>query len=278
MARQIVLHQMTAPDLDPVALIRLAGEEGCPLVSLFGFDGASVLPARNAGLGYPAAVTPETKRTVQQALADNGVKIDGIEFFPITAQVDFELYRPALAQARELGAARVVCHLFIEDDALVIDRLGAFCELAAAEGLKVSTEFCPMTPGNPTLARATWLADALGRDNFGIGLDMLHLVRSGGTVAQVAALEPRHFGAVQICDAKGRHAADDYFAEVHNREVPGEGDLPIREMLDAVPAMLPIEVEVPAAHRLAMGVGSAAHVRDALAAARALVATLQPVR
>ena len=278
MARQIVLHQMTAPDLDPVALIRLAGTELCPAVSLFGFDGASVLPARNAGLGYPAAVTAANKSAVQQALADSGVAIDGVEFFPITAKVDFELYRPALAQARELEAKRVVCHLFIEDNALVVDRLGAFCELAAAEGLDVSTEFCPMTPGNPSLARATWLVDTLGRDNFGIGLDMLHLVRSGGTVAQVAALDPRHFGAVQICDAKGRHAADDYFAEVHNREVPGEGDLPIRQVLDAVPAALPIEVEVPAAHRRAAGVTSAEHVRDVLAAARALAASLQPVR
>lgn len=274
MDRPLVLHQMTAPDVTPAELIRLASANGCDAVSLFGFDGASVLPPRNAGLGYPAAVT----RDILPVLAGNGVVIDGIEFFPITDDVDFEVYRPALALASALGAARVVCHIFIEDDAMVVDRLGRFCDLAAAEGLRVSTEFCPMTPGNPSLARALWLAGQVARDNFGIGLDVLHLVRSGGTPADVAALDPRHIGAVQICDAKGAHASSDYFAEVHNREVPGEGDLPIRAFLMAVPAALPIEVEVPAARRRASGVSAAEHVRDAVAGARAIAGSLQPVR
>jgi sugar phosphate isomerase/epimerase len=274
MGRQIVLHQFNAPDASLVELIGMASANGCDRVSIFGFDGATVLPPRNASLAYPQAVTPGNRREVMQAMADHGVSLDGIEFFPITADVDFEVYRPALAQAREMGASRAVSHIFIEDDAQVIDRLGKFCELAGAEGLKVSTEFCPMTPGNPSLARAMWLVDQIGADNFGIGLDVLHLIRSGGSPADVAALDPRTIAAVQICDARGTHASTDYMADVHNREVPGHGDLPIREFLKAVPASFPIEVEVPAAHRRAAGVTAAEHVRDVLAGARAIVETL----
>ena len=278
MDRQIILHQLNAPDASLVELIGMAGSNGCSTVSIFGFNGATVLPARNASLSYPEAVTREIKQDVLHALADNGVAIDGIEFFPLTAEVDLDVYKPALAQGRELGARRAVTHIFIEDDALVVDRLGQFCELAEAEGLKVSSEFCPMTAGNPSLGRARWLVDQVGRDSFGIGVDVLHLIRSGGTAEDVARLEPRYFGITQICDAKGRHVSSDYFGEVHNRDVPGQGDLPLREFLNAVPAAFPIEIEVPAGHRRAAGVSAAGHVRDVLAGARAIVATLAPVR
>src|SRR5262245_11106588 len=129
MARQIILHQLNAPDASLVELIGLARANGCGTVTIFGFNGATVLPARNASLSYPQAVTPEIKREVMQAMSDHGVSIDGIEFFPLTAEVDFEVYKPALAQGRELGARRAVTHIFIEDDTLVVDRLGQFCEL-----------------------------------------------------------------------------------------------------------------------------------------------------
>jgi sugar phosphate isomerase/epimerase len=278
MARQIILHQMNVPDSGLVELIGLAGTNDCRMVSIFGFNGATVLPARNASLPYPEAVTPESKAQVLNALAENGVAIDGIEFFPLTADVDLEIYKPALAHGRELGAIRAVAHIFIEDDALAVDRLGRFCELAEAEGLKISSEFCPMTAGNPSLARAKWLVDQVGRESFGIGVDLLHLIRSGGTVEDVAALDPRHFGIVQICDAKGTHVSSDYLQEVHNRVVPGQGDLPIRDFLNAVPAALPIEVEVPSARRRSAGVSAAEHVREVIAGARAVFETLAPVR
>ncbi len=221
-SRQIILHQFNAPDASLVELIGMARANACDTVTIFGFNGASVLPARNASLSYPQSVTPEIRSEVMAALADNAVAIDGIEFFPLTANVDLEVYKPPLAQARELGARRIVTHIFIEDDALVVDRLGRLCELAEAEGLKVSSEFCPMTPGNPSLQRAKWLVDQVGRESFGIGVDVLHLIRSGGSVADVAALDPRYFGSTQICEAIGAQPSNDYMAEVHRSRGAGQ--------------------------------------------------------
>jgi sugar phosphate isomerase/epimerase len=107
---------------------------------------------------------------------------------------------------------------------------------------------------------------------------MLHVVRSGATAADIAALEPRYFGVVQICDARGVHASSDYIKDVHNREAPGQGDLPLHDLLSAVPRALPIEAEVPAAHRRAAGVTAAEHVRDVLAGAREVIRGLAPIR
>jgi sugar phosphate isomerase/epimerase len=278
MTRRIILHQLNAVGISPAAFIRLAADNDCRHVTVFAYDGSDVLPRSNSGLTYPTPMTESNKQEVRQALAETGVTLDGIEFFPLTADVDFELYKPALARGAELGAKRAVTHIFIDDDARVLDRLSAFCELAEQEGLRVSSEFCPLTRGNPSLARAKWLVDQLGRDSFGIGVDVLHVIRSGATATDIAQLAPRYFGITQICDARGTHVSSTYIQDVHNREVPGQGDLPLHDLLSAIPAAFPIEVEVPAAHRRARGVTAAEHVRDVLTGARTIIEGLTPSR
>jgi len=278
MARPIILHQLNAVGLAPAEFIRIAAENDCHHVTVFAYDGGHVLPRSNTGLTYPTPVTAESKADVRAALEDGGVAIDGIEFFPLTAEVDFEVYKPALALGAELGASRAVTHIFIENDALVVDRLGTFCEIAEGLGMRVSSEFCPLTPGNPSLRRAKWLVDQVGKPSFGIGVDVLHVVRSGATAGDIAQLEPRYFGITQICDARGTHASSDYIKDVHNREVPGLGDLPLHALLSEVPAALPIEIEVPAAHRRAAGVTATEHIRDVLSGARSIIGALTPLR
>jgi sugar phosphate isomerase/epimerase len=278
MSRTIMLHQLNATGVAPDEFVRIAAAAGCRRVTMFTYDGSDILPRSNTGLSYPVPITPETKEEVGRALDETGVALDGVEFFPLVAGVDFEIYRPAMELGRELGAGRAVSHIFIEDDALVVERLGELAELANSIGLRLTCEFCPLTTGNPSLERAKWLVDQIGSDRFGIGVDVLHLIRSGGTPADVAALDERYFGVVQICDAIGAHPSSDYIKDVHNREVPGTGDLPIRDFLNAIPAAMPIEAEVPAAHRRAAGISAAQHCREVFEAASAIAATLDPVR
>jgi len=278
MSRSIMLHQLNATGVAPDEFVRIAADAGCRRVTMFAYDGSDMLPRSNSGLSYPVPITAETKEAVRRALDETGVALDGVEFFPLVADVDFARYRPAMELGRELGAGRAVSHIFIEDDALVVERLGELAELATSIGLRLTSEFCLLTAGNPSLERAKWLVDQIGSDRFGIGVDVLHLIRSGGTPADVAALDERYFGVVQICDAIGAHPSNDYIKDVHNREVPGSADLPIREFLNAVPAALPIEAEVPAAHRRAAGISAAQHCREVFEAASAFAATLEPVR
>ena len=277
-ARPIVVHQLNATGVSPAEFIRIVAGTGCKLVTLFTFDGGGQVPRTNTGLSYPQPVTQENKAETLAALAETGVAVDGIEFFPLTEEVDLDIYVPALAMGRELGAKRASSHLFIRDDALVVDRLGKLCDLAKREGLTLSSEFCPMTAGNPSLDRSIWLVDQLGRSDFGMGVDTLHFVRSGASMETLAKLDPRYFGIAQICDALGTHVSGDYIADVHNREVPGSGDLPLREILNAVPAAMQIEIEVPAAHRRAAGVTAAEHVRDVVEGTRAIIKALTPSR
>ena len=277
-ARPIVVHQLNATGVSPAEFIRMVAATGCNLVTLFTFDGGGVVPRSNTGLSYPQPVTLDNKAETLAALAETGVSVDGIEFFPLTEDVDLDIYIPALEMGRVLGAKRASSHNFIRDDVLVVDKLGRLCDLAESVGLKLTSEFCPMTAGNPTLERSIWLVDQIGRSSFGMGVDALHFVRSGASIETLANLDPRYIGIAQICDAIGTHTAEDYIGDVHNREVPGTGDMPLREIFNAVPRAINIEIEAPAAHRRKAGVSAAQHVSDVVEGTRAIVGALTPAR
>jgi sugar phosphate isomerase/epimerase len=101
--------------------------------------------------------------------------------------------------------------------------------------------------------------------------DILHLTRSGGTPDDMLDYPARLFPYVQICGAHGAGAAPDAATAraeaVNARLMPGEGDLPVREFTECIPAGAIISVESPLA-----GLGNpadpAAHAADLLASAR----------
>src|SRR5690606_16862120 len=144
---------------------------------------------------------------------------------------------------------RAVTLVFDRDRGRAIDRLGAFCELARREGLAPALEFTPLTGGCDDLDSAVAFVDAIGREALGLGVDVLHLVRSGGGAEALRALAPDCFRYAQLCDGHGLHVSTDYFGEAHQREIPGRGDFPLAEIVAALPAGITLEVEVPSDRR-----------------------------
>ena len=165
-------------------------------------------------------------------------------------------------------------HIFEADPARAADILGRFCQIAAEEDLRVSIEFCQMTPGCKTIHAARALVEAVGAANLGFGICPMHLVRSGGTAADIAALDPGLLYYGQLNDGHGLHVAEAYFEEVHDRQLPGEGDFPLRDILRALPGTVPIEVKCPSDNRRKAGVSAIEYARDAHKRARALLASL----
>ena len=90
-------------------------------------------------------------------------------------------------------------------------------------------------------------ARKVAQPNAGILVDALHLIRSGGRPADVAALKPGTVSYVHLCDALAREIAPADFAEEArtNRLYPGEGGLPLGELLQALPADTPLSLEAP---------------------------------
>ena len=81
-------------------------------------------------------------------------------------------------------------------------------------------------------------------------VDALHFSRSGGLPAHIGQVDPSLFRYVQICDASadmpGPTDASALIREARTgRLLPGDGVLPLRELVDALPAGVPLASEAP---------------------------------
>ena len=277
MERPLGLHHLTAKEIDPFAFAEVAAASGYDQVTLF-TNAPHVPQAGREGMFLFPTVTPEMASEMRNRLDGEGLRVVGAEFFLITPDADLLSYVPGLAVGRELGAHHAVTHVFETDRARAVDRLGTFCDLAAAQDLKVGIEFCSLTPGCTSIQQASWFVDQVGRSNLGFGICPLHLTRSGGTAADIAALDAHYFLYGQINDGHGLHASSDYFTEVHDRELPGDGDFPLHDILGTLPAETPIEVKIPADRRRETGISALDFAREAGSRSRALVDGLAPSR
>jgi NAD(P)-dependent dehydrogenase (short-subunit alcohol dehydrogenase family) len=131
---------------------------------------------------------------------------------------------------------------------------------------------------SPIVEEAAWFASQVGRGNLGLNICPLHLIRSGGTAAKVAALEPRYICNGQINDGHGLHGSASYFNEVHARELPGAGEFPLADILYALPPDTPVEVKIPSERRRQSGVSALDFAKDAATRSRSLLDTVASCR
>ena len=121
------------------------------------------------------------------------------------------------------------------------------CDLAAQFSLTCSLEFAVIRP-LATLPQTVRLITEATREAV-VCIDPLHLARSGGTPAEVKALDPKYFPYAQISDGVLAPGEPDpaLFGKLGlgQRAMPGEGQLPLRELLAALPRYVPLSVELP---------------------------------
>jgi len=145
--------------------------------------------------------------------------------------------------------ARSLCVVGWDPDrSRLMEHFIAACEAAARYRLAVHLEFMAYSAIRTVREARDFLAQA-SQPNARLIIDALHLDRSGGTPEDVAALEPTVIASVQLCDAPGarppRTALRD--ESVNARLLPGEGDLPLFALMDALPEDVVIELEAPGA-------------------------------
>lgn len=156
----------------------------------------------------------------------------------------------------ELGIAMNARNLLVvssePDEHATADTFAKICEHAAPAGVPVSLEFGRFTKV-PDIAAALRIIDQVNRPNARLLIDPLHLFRSRGTIAEVAAVPRELFAYAQFCDAApGGPDPDDFSAirgeALDGRMLPGDGVLPLGALLDAMPADLPLSVELRSRH------------------------------
>ena len=234
------LAQLGFLDVEPPTLIDVAARAGFAAISV---RTRAVVPG---GPEHPLATGSRMSRETLARIRATGVGILQVELVQLVADTDIASCRPMLEGAAALGAERVVATGDDADDHVVADRLARLCDLAAEYRMIVDLEFMPFRH-LATLAQALRVVALAARDNACVMIDALHLFRSGGTVADVAAVPGQGLGVCQLCDAPLAAPAPDRLA-VEAREqrlLPGSGELPLRSLLEALPEGSPLVAEVP---------------------------------
>jgi sugar phosphate isomerase/epimerase len=218
----------TVLDADPAELVLAAADAG--------FDACGLRVD-------PATISTDELDAVAKAVDRTGLRLLDLEVIrmrsgPVTS------YRPLLDTAAQLGAQWVLTVTEIADERERIDRLGELTALATRAGVGMSLEFMAFTALR-TLADAVAAVTAVPECR--ILVDALHLARTGGTAADVAAAA-HLLSYVQLCDAPSmppRGGLPALSAEArHDRLLPGAGELDLAGLVRAVPAGLPLSVEV----------------------------------
>ncbi|MEQ6898008.1 TIM barrel protein [Microbacterium sp. KR10-403] len=242
MTRQLGIAHLTLLPLTPPEVVDVAAAVGLDFV---GLRVHRVTPDEEIADMHPHS--PALHETLSR-LRDSEVTVRDIEFLPITARTTPDDWRGALESGALLSASVFTVAGADPDRSRLIDTLGRLCEEAAGFGIRPALEAISYQ-SVATVAEAAAIARAAGA---ALMLDPLHIQRSGSSIDDVAALEADLVPVVQLCDAPAELGADDddarrYEARRH-RLLVGEGELPLAELLAAVPADVPVSLEVPNEH------------------------------
>jgi len=244
------LSYYTVPELDPPATVDVAAACGCDHIGLrllAGQPGGDLLPIMtDAAMRRATRLTPATS---------------------------VPAFRPFFEVAAELGARHALATADDADRDRLADHLAQLCDLAAEYDMTVQLEFVPWL-AVADIKDAGDMVRRAERPNLGIALDALHFDRSHGRLQDIAALPPARFAYMHLCDAPAEWAPDKealLHTAVKERLFPGEGGIDLVGLLRALPADIPLALEIPT-ERLARELPARERVARAVAATKRVVA------
>ena len=214
------IEYLSVLGLPPVEFVELAAALGCRHISI-GFT-----PGVPSPLGHPPYNLKEDVKLRGEMIAamrDLGVSISLFEGMSVQPGRDIRDRAPDLEILQELGVTRVNIISFDSDLPRTLDQYAVGAEMAASAGMETVSEFVPgfVVPDLPTALAAV---RHVGRPDFRLLVDVMHLARSGGTAADLAALDPDLIGYVHLSDVPLIPTIPDYLEEATcERRAPGAG-------------------------------------------------------
>lgn len=212
----------------------------------------SVVAAAAAGFGAlglrwrhprPERSLPALRRRIEDA----GLVLLDVEVVRLRPEVPVHLHRPLADVAGALGARFLLAVSEHPDPARTADELATVADWCAPYGVAVALEFMRFT-AVPTFRSGVEILRGLTPD-LRIVVDALHLCRGGERPTDLVGPDAGRIGYLQLCDAPLAPPAPADPAGLaqearHDRFFPGEGELPLAELLAALPDELPCAVEV----------------------------------
>ena len=246
------MDHLTMLDVSPPDLVSAAAEAG------FDFVGLRVHPAAPGEEPWPmGAGSPMLEETLRR-LEDTDVRVLDVEVFRLLPDTRVSDWEPAFEAGARLGARYATVNCMDPEVERARERFAEMAAAARSYGLQALIEPIGYTEVS-SLEAALRLVEGSGG---AILVDTLHFHRYGGDLERLRALDPAVLSYVQLCDApadppsglavperlpRGQDtgSTDLQLESRALRLMPGEGELPLGEILAALPADLPVAVEAP---------------------------------
>lgn len=267
MKHPIGLAALTVLELAPPDMVSCAREAG------FDCIGLRLLPATAEEVQHAMVGDTPLVRETERRLRETGVPVLDIEIFRLRPDTRVADYEAALATGARLGAKQALVAGNDPDEARLTARFAAFSELAQRYGIGANLEPMPWTDCR-NFAQGVRIVGAAAHPNGGVLIDAIHFDRGGSTADEIAAAPRAFFRYAQLCDAPAQRPTD-VQGLLHQarseRLMPGDGGLDLRGIVRALPADLPLSLEIPM-DTLAKSVPAVERTKRMLEKARQLLA------
>ncbi len=240
-APELALAHLSVMHTPPLELVTLAARTGFRAIGL---------ALRSGYPGSPHYALPggsAASREMQQRLRDEDIRVAAIEIVGIGEYFNANDLSELLDAASGLNARSLNVCGDDRDRYRLTENFARLCELAMPHGIGIELEFMAWRQV-ATLDDALDVVIAAGQPNGGVLLDALHLWRSGGAALDVCGAPAGTLRSVQLCDA-GHFAPTSMQARIQEsrtgRLTPGEGSLPLEDLLAELPDGTAISLAVP---------------------------------
>ena len=186
-----------------------------------------------------------TSREVKKRIDDSGIEAVDMEVIRLGKSID---KGKALVEAAcEIGAKNILVVSSLHSSIETADQLSYLCSLAEAGNITICLEFMKFTSVK-SLSDALEIIKLIDAHNIGILLDLLHVVRSGTTMSEIAACDPNLFPYVQWCDGNqqpiGWSDSELITDALDDRLIPAQGELNALEFESLFDEGVPFSIEV----------------------------------
>lgn len=234
MKRRIGLAALTCIELAPPDLVSAAAATGYDCVGL-------------RLIGVPGQTLPAfEQRELERRVADSGVAVLDVEIFRLEEKTRIADFEPTLAVAARVKASEILVHGADADEARLAGTFARLCELAGKYGLRANIEPMPWVDVS-TVAKAKRIVRGT---NGAVLVDAIHFYRADNSLGDLKGAPLRY---MQLCDAHPGRPTEmqEIIRQARgDRLLPGDGALDLRSLVNALPADLPLSLEVPVARRI----------------------------
>lgn len=262
--RRLAIHHLCATEIGAAELGEIAARLCVPDISLFVRP-----PIKHLDI-FPTIRTIGEARALRRALQDAGTSVHNVEAFPIGPKTDVAAFEPDFEKSAVLGARRATTHIHDTNENRALERFLALCILARGYGIAISLEFMVFSVLDGFDRTIRFIEDSKVADATCV-VDALHLHRTGGSPELIKPAHAKYLGSLQLCDAK-LDAPENLFQEaIESRMIPGEGELPLRRLLEVIPEEIQVDLEVPLGALRDEGTSAFGRIKKVVEAGKRLV-------